>query len=668
MKRFFEVITSITVVVAQCAFFPNLATANSCKDIKVIFVDGSGAQIGGTDNNYLDYRNAIDEVLKTTGLSYDFYELGTESHGGYKYPAAGIGIESLKDFLTTVGAYFSAGESYTYGASVSQGVGELYSYINETVAVCENTKFVIGGLSQGAGVISESLPLLDSEKIIYVSTFGDAKLYLPEGRGLYPEACRGKNLSPYRAYVPDCTAYQGILQGLKPYQPEKFRGKLGAWCNHHDVVCTSYINWLDINECTHPHGSYGNSYDSDHLYEDAASVVYRKVAEEFGLESGISSQPRQNVAILIDTTESMERVIEAYKSEAMRLASEVFQNGGAVALYEYRDLLDPFDARQLCNFETCTPAAFEAKISSLIVENGGDKLESVLPTVMKALNQLNWEQGAIKSIIVLTDAGYHMVEEYEGEMIDLEKVVKRSLEIDPVNIYTITPDAVKSAFVDLTEKTNGKSFSLTNELSFSTDFILERPDVKLNRENYVGGINEEFLFDASATISGTKIVKYEWDLDFDGIFETQTNVPYVTGVYTGITSGFIQVKATDQNGLFGTMSAKVNVEQNSNEPLATSEIISYETNEAGELEIEFETDAFRTVVVVNGVVIGTTNEEKITIGELDFKENNVITLIPYNKSGQAGEAGEIRIEKSEGGGFQEIKKSIIPTAPQCGRK
>ena len=84
-------------------------------------------------------------------------------------------------------------------------------------ASCPGTKYVVGGYSQGAMVVSKALGSLNADRIIYAATFGDPKIYLPEGKGILPAACRGENLSDYRMYVPDCQAYKGLLGAYVPY-------------------------------------------------------------------------------------------------------------------------------------------------------------------------------------------------------------------------------------------------------------------------------------------------------------------------------------------------------------------------------------------------------------------------------------------------------------------
>ena len=192
--------------------------AASCPDIKLIFARGSGEK-RWEDQSYLAFKSELMEKLRLTDLSYDFWDLN--------YPA--IGIENTS---TLINAFVGRGEAYDFGASVASGVKNLIAQVEESP--CPNTKFVLAGYSQGAMVVSKAIQSIDPEKIIYVATFGDPKIYLPEGAGLMPAACMGSNLSGYRVYVPDCRAYEGILGSYRPYQPDGYDGKLGTWCNHMD--------------------------------------------------------------------------------------------------------------------------------------------------------------------------------------------------------------------------------------------------------------------------------------------------------------------------------------------------------------------------------------------------------------------------------------------------
>ncbi|MBO7718106.1 cutinase family protein [Candidatus Saccharibacteria bacterium] len=421
------------------------AEALICPALHIIFARGSGGEIN-TDQNYLAYKATIEEKLKTTKLNYKFTDLD--------YPAVGVGIDNLG---VTMGAYFGAGEAYEFGESVNTGVQNLTNLVNNQ---CPNTKYVIGGYSQGAMVISKALRVLNIDKVIYAATFGDPKIYLPEGEGLIPAACRGKNLSDYRMYVPDCRAYLGLLGAYIPYRPESWIGKVGTWCNKRDIFCSSKASISDH-----------IAYVSENLYEDASRVIFDKIMKCFGLENHISSP--HDTAILIDSTGSMGDLIDKYKDEALRLAKETLAAGGRVALYDYRDLSDPYAPKKHCDFENCTLEIIQDELNKIQVDGGGDNLESLLSASFHVMKELNWKLGSTKSLVVLTDDGFLMPDR-DGMTID--DVIKLSKEIDPVNFYIITKPAHEGDYTELAEATDGKVVTDLNELSLLTDYILERYD------------------------------------------------------------------------------------------------------------------------------------------------------------------------------------------------
>ncbi len=422
----------------------SLAQAESCPDVRLVFARGSG-EARETDQNYLSWKNSIETKLKTTGLKYDFIDLD--------YPAVGI-----NNITVLIGAAVGAGEAYAFGDSVNEGVAKLVSMVNS--GACSNTRYVVGGYSQGAMVISKALKSLNADKVIYAATFGDPKIYLPEGAGIIPPACRGDNLSDYRMYVPDCQAYKGLLGSYEPYEPENFIGKLGTWCNKGDIFCSSHFNI-----------SNHVAYVADGLYEDASKVIFDKVTKSFGIENHISSM--HDTAILIDSTGSMMNLIEKYKAEALRLAKETLDSGGRVALYDYRDLHDPYQPVEHCSFETCTLEIFTNELNSISVDNGGDIPESLLSASFHMMQNLTWRRGATKSVVVLTDANF-LSPDRDG--ITYDQVVALSKSIDPVNFYIITNPENEADYLPLANNTGGKVVTNFNELSLLTDYIMERYD------------------------------------------------------------------------------------------------------------------------------------------------------------------------------------------------
>lgn len=441
------------------------AQATTCSDVHFVFARGSGSDLNAGD--YQAWHNNLQQVLQKSSLKTTFYELGTSSHGGAKYPAVGIGNDSPQGIFTAVGALVSAGDSYKFGASVQQGIAELKNYLAETTAQCPQTKFVLGGYSQGAMVISKALSQLDADQIIYAATFGDPKLYLPEGQGTNPPACQRQTLSNYRAYVPDCHTDEGILQGLQPYQPTSYQDKLGAWCNDQDLMCGSSWNFTNLL------GAH-LGYTSQNRYAHAANIISQKLAAAFPsqAEPTKTTVSTHDLAILIDTTGSMSSLISQYRAEAQKLAKKIIGQGGRVALYQYRDLSDPYQPRQVLDF-TSDLSEFEHALSSLSTSGGGDEDESTLNALLHTMNTLKWQSGATKSIVLLTDAGYHL----NDNGATLSDVVKRSKEIDPVNIYTLTPDRIAAKYAELTSQTYGRTFTTNDELELSTEYITEHDDL-----------------------------------------------------------------------------------------------------------------------------------------------------------------------------------------------
>lgn len=424
--------------------------ASHCPELRIVFARGSGGE-RWQDQNYLTFKATIESKLSTTNLNYEFIDLD--------YPAVSIGLDKLS---TTIGALFGSGDAYEFGESIDTGVQNLQNLINSSG--CPNTKYVLGGYSQGAMVISKALQYFKSERIIYAATFGDPKIYLPEGRGFFPSACRGENLSDYRMYVPDCHAFKGLLGAYQPYEPDSLIGKVGTWCNNRDIFCSSkHYNLGDIADHI--------SYIKDGLYEDASRVIFDKITKTFNITNHFTS-PHDTV-FLIDSTSSMGYLIDKYKEEALRLATKTVESGGRIALYDYRDLRDPYEPVQHCNFEDCTLTKFQQELDLIETAGGGDVPESLFSASYHAMQALNWQQGSTKSIVVLTDADF-ISPDFDGTTMD--DVIELSKRIDPVNFYIITTPEYASTYYYFTSATDGKVVTDLGELDLLTDYIMERYD------------------------------------------------------------------------------------------------------------------------------------------------------------------------------------------------
>lgn len=117
------------------------ATADPCPDSEVVFARGSGepAGLGGVGQAFTDALRS-----KVPGRSVEVYPVD--------YPA-----------------------SHDYRISASAGADDASAHIEAMLANCPGTKIVLGGYSQGAGVIglsTEALPAQAADHVAAVALFG----------------------------------------------------------------------------------------------------------------------------------------------------------------------------------------------------------------------------------------------------------------------------------------------------------------------------------------------------------------------------------------------------------------------------------------------------------------------------------------------------------------
>ena len=293
MSRLKKFMTSIFLIFTLLILAQNLGRSaknasainntSSCTDFYVVFARGSGEPL---DSN-IDHQ-AFSKTIKTifqklNGPTYQYYQLGESNEYRATYPA--IGIEQPE---IIAGAIISGGKAFDFGQSVKAGMEELKDLYQKVSTTCPKTRFILAGYSQGAMVISQTLSVFNPDKLFYYASFGDPKLYLPEGFGLFPHACRNQSLSPYRQNVPDCYVEHGLLGGLKPYIASEFNDKVGAWCNIADFICGSTIDPFGFTDSTQDPKNdtlarifNGHvSYSRFGAYREAADVIYRKILKE----------------------------------------------------------------------------------------------------------------------------------------------------------------------------------------------------------------------------------------------------------------------------------------------------------------------------------------------------------------------------------------------------
>lgn len=662
--RFLPFFISLVLGLANSYVLSQPTSAATCDDVQFIFARGSGEDLN--DQSARAWQESIESVLQDSTLRYSFYELGTKFQGGYQYPAVSVS-DSLSGYGNLLGAYISRGNFFEFGKSVNQGVGELKTYLRRTSLVCPQTKFVLGGYSQGAMVLSSTLEELDSNRILYVATFGDPKLYLPEGKGIIPPACLGTQYSKYREHVPDCRAYEGILGSYRPYQPSGYDGKLGTWCNSKDIMCSSGSS---INDHT--------SYTSGGLYAEAARKIRTRIRTAFPEVFQSTPAPwasaAHNVALVFDTTISMRKYLESHTDDFVALSQQITRQNGKVGVVSYRDLAaDGYHHNVNCNF-SCSQAEIEQSLQELSGYGGGDAPESTLSALLFTLNQLDWQAGATKSIIVFTDYASHSPD-LDGTTV--QQVIQRSLEIDPVNIYVVTTPESQADYAELVAQTNGASFTLNDDADWLrlNDTLLQRPEAILNNSEYLGLVGDQFTFDASqshASDQGT--LRYDWDLDGDGKFELLDATSEITHCYGSVFNGYIQVRVTDADGRSSTMSALVTVQEASTVLPEISHLVVTQLD-ASTYQISYQTTAEQVLLSIDDTPAGHFNNTTTSFTLSDTTRPTALHLVPYTSGVGRGEGVTLTLGENStpstssrpvvtGAGAS--AQTTIPRAPNAG--
>ncbi len=453
---FAKIAASAVAFTVVCLPLATDSTATSCDDIKFIFARGSGQKL--EDEDYLAFKSSINAELskQQSNLSTSFYELGSSSEYGAKYPAIAL------DFLTVLGAKVSAGNAFAFSESVKQGIIELKNYTELVSASCPGTRFVVAGYSQGAMLITNSLGELNPERFIYAATFGDPKLYLPEGKGVNPDACQGKNLSAYRIFAPNCHTYQGSLDGKIPYLENAWQSKVGLWCKDQDLVCGAGFSFGTPKTETDPLGNIIGSalhahtrYPDDGVYEMAAKTIVGKIQsiypERFGERNMIASN--QDTIIMINYS-AMYGYINYYRKIASAIAEETINCGGRVALWTYDDTQKSV---KVVDFTT-DYEDFSAYLWSTgsFASGGKERPDELLSALQNILDSANWSGSTAKNITLLTQSP---LRDPDLNGITGETLKKTAQEKGSVSLYVISEfEDFGKTYLGLTREMGGDAF------------------------------------------------------------------------------------------------------------------------------------------------------------------------------------------------------------------
>ena len=215
---------------------------------------------------------------------------------------------------------------------------------------------------------------LPANKITYVATFGDPKLYLPEGIALEDNtipACNGI-YSDYRVNVPDCRVVEGVLEANVPYRPDTLKNKVGTWCNYADFMCGSKF---DFNNLMYGH----TSYQSNGSFAEISEYITAAVSAEQSTRQASTPLPassQTDVAILIDDTNITYSNRNIYDQLIYDTQND-YPSNTKFSYYHFGKIYDKFTAYAVQEAIEHTDWQNDSKKEIVIISNAPYQLDSV---------------------------------------------------------------------------------------------------------------------------------------------------------------------------------------------------------------------------------------------------------------------------------------------------
>ena len=304
-----------------------------------------------------------------------------------------------------------------------------------------------------------------------------------------------------------------------------------------------------------------------------------------------------------------------------------------------------------------------------------DEPEAALHASMVAMNEMKWQKGATKAIILLTDAGYHEPDKVDGSTV--ATVAKRSLEIDPVNVYPVVEHHLADSYTDVAKQTSGQVVVSGGEndtigaLTKALTKIKNRPNAKLKIGEYYAEIGQEITFDASDSyVIDGKITKYEWDFDGDGKIDQTTTTPTTSHIYNEKFDGIMQVRMSADNDTVSNISAPVKVGIKPNRPVGpgapqvSAKIIERDGDKAT-IRLNWQpVDNLSSRWLIrlddNNLGWAVSERRQLDITDVDISKTRTITVTGVKTDGYVGKPTSIQINNET-----PTPQSENPIVKQC---
>ena len=585
-------------------------SGTDCSRILVVFARGSGQNQARDARNQSIYDNATPEMTSIyTGAGV----LGTEDQTAkfieefHKRIPTGVQYVSLHDFdgkyndygYVAVGASNALFDvhkpnhrkdvSNRYYESVKDGAEELAWYLEDQMTSCPLQRVVLGGYSQGAEVIADGINILQPafrSRVAYMALYGDPKF------------------NPLQTLVPvkygwwrrgNTGVTHGILDKRVAYVPNGIVSA-GSWCQTGDVICDAgLLNTSEINNLlagkisgTNVHSDFYQDYWIPKSMTEIVRKTNDSLPNPFPVNTSVFVNKNDklwdlDLAVVIDNSASMQSKLQAIKDNVSGLAGELLGTywNTRVGIVTYGGSTTQISSNTYADVEqgfTHDRKTVQDAIQSIVARpgtydiNGQPVYEysAQYSGIMTAIRNLDWEYGAQKKIIVITDKPAANPDPSPDEWNQFQ-VARAGLELDPVvfNLANVSCDdtwscdySVDDAFRSLAENSGGHinesnvSFGTVDDLTGMLEAMELQPvaSVSGDQTGYAGvpvNLNADSSYNPSFPIT-----EYDWDCTGDGHWDAVTTWPSGSCTYTdpGDYSVTLRVwSSDDQQSAFATL-------------------------------------------------------------------------------------------------------------------
>jgi len=602
------------------------AVDSQCSQVTAIFARGSGQEL-----QQKEAERFIKQLSARLGtVSLNTSELGSQEYGEHQYPA--VSVDPWYHTGTIFGAWISQGYANKYGESVMEGEKELFYRLVNIHASCPNSRIVLAGYSQGAQVMGQALGPIDTQpeirdQIEFVALFGDPKLNLPEGRGIFPPACKHEQYSPWRREVTDCNTDNGSLGARDPYVPDTMKDKVGLWCVDNDLVCgSSKLAWVNSG-----HGKY---YKDDGPIDHAVHEIVERLQEKIAMQDvnlvpdmlKIPSGHPDVMIVLDNSTENMPGWSEFVVPTTFAIANQVTQRGGRVGLQTYNGCVKKGYTYSVPLSQN--PGQLEDETQTLWHFNAQcDLSQDLITTVNRIKDSPDWKTNRNKIIVVIPKVSFSI----PGTTTSTSLADQSDL-----HIYSIEPDGTDGGYsnlrIDSYKNTPIKLSDFNAVLVKNTT----NPQVEANLlgPNVIAPPGTAINYDASSSIVyDDTIDRYEWDFDGNSTIDQTTTEPRTTHTYASPFNGEMSVTVVTTSGISDSVTQKVLIQSASMFKQPVKAPVNLKLTKLSDSSVHLTWDpgddsAIAWLIKVDDFPLGYTKKDQhyINISDIPIKERHVITV------------------------------------------